>query len=114
MQIMSALVANGGWQSHPAVKMWAGYERSLLEYQIAICDEWVHVRGFRDSCASQTVALLYNNLSGGALINQEPLWLGDPDIHLGYQSNLVRKDPNYYGPLFPGVPDDLPYIWPVQ
>jgi len=22
--------------------------------------------------------------------------------------------PGYYGPLFPGVPDDLDYVWPVR
>ena len=35
------------------------------------------------------------------------------EIHLSHQSNLVRKDREFYAPLFPGVPDDLPYIWPV-
>jgi hypothetical protein len=24
----------------------------------------------------------------------------------------VRKAPEFYSPLFPGVPDDLPYVWP--
>jgi len=29
-----------GWRNHPAVKMWRGYERALLDYIIAMCDEW--------------------------------------------------------------------------
>jgi hypothetical protein len=26
----------------------------------------------------------------------------------------VRKDPHHYRPLFPQVPDDLEYVWPVR
>jgi hypothetical protein len=33
-------------------------------------------------------------------------------VHRSHQSNLIRKDPAFYGPLFPGVPDDLDYVWP--
>ena len=42
-----------------------------------------------------------------------PPWLGNEDFHRSHQSNLVRKDPAHYGPLFPGVPDDLEYVWPT-
>jgi hypothetical protein len=31
-----------------------------------------------------------------------PHWLGDPDFHRSHQSALLRKDPEHYGPLFPG------------
>ena len=41
-----------------------------------------------------------------------PDWLFDSDLQRSHQSALVRKDPGHYGPLFPGVPDDLPYYWP--
>ena len=41
-----------------------------------------------------------------------PPWIGDAEFHRSHQSNLVRKDVEFYGPLFPGVPDDLPYVWP--
>ncbi|MFE6991051.1 cytoplasmic protein, partial [Streptomyces pharetrae] len=27
---------------------------------------------------------------------------------------LVRKDREVYAALFPGVPDDLPYVWPAS
>ena len=43
-----------------------------------------------------------------------PPWLGDDAFHRSHQSNLVRKLPEHYGDLFPDVPDDLPYIWPVS
>ncbi|WP_344904429.1 hypothetical protein [Actinomadura meridiana] len=41
-----------------------------------------------------------------------PPWLGDPALHRSHRSALVRKDPDFYGPRFPGVPADLPYVWP--
>jgi hypothetical protein len=43
-----------------------------------------------------------------------PSWLGEPALHRSHQSALVRKLPEHYRPLFPEVPDDLPYVWPVR
>jgi hypothetical protein len=35
-------------------------------------------------------------------------------VHQSHRSALVRKDPGHYRPLFPDVPDDLPYVWPAS
>ena len=43
-----------------------------------------------------------------------PPWLGDSALHRSHQSALLRKDPELYGSCFPGVPNDLPYVWPVR
>jgi hypothetical protein len=43
-----------------------------------------------------------------------PPWIGDDTFHRSHRSALVRKDPATYAPLFPGVPDDLPYVWPAS
>jgi hypothetical protein len=42
-----------------------------------------------------------------------PSWWGGP-IHRTHQSNLVRKDPDFYRPKFPDVADDREYIWPSK
>lgn len=105
-QILIALNVGGGWRNHPAVRMWRGYETALAQYGVAICNEWIS-RGYRDSLLIQ-----FQYAGDGSLVF--PSWLGDIDFHLSHQSNLVRKDPAHYGPLFPGVPDDLPYVWPVS
>ncbi|MER3453404.1 MAG: cytoplasmic protein, partial [Chloroflexota bacterium] len=42
-----------------------------------------------------------------------PPWLGNEALHRSHRSSLVRKDPAWYRPRFPDVPDDLPYVWPV-
>ena len=46
--------------------------------------------------------------------HQLPPWLGDPDFHRSHRSALVRKDAGHYRELFPEVPDDLDYVWPVR
>ena len=50
LQILNALLKPDakGWKNHPAVKMWRGNERTLIEYGVAICDEWTR-RGHRDT-----------------------------------------------------------------
>ena len=51
----------------------------------------------------------FGSLAAGLL----PPWLGRDDVHRAYRSALVRKMPEHYGPLFPDVEEDLPYVWPV-
>lgn len=97
-----------GWRNHPAVRMWCGYELALMHYGLQMCAEWRR-RGFQDSMQSRFLEL--TNAYGGAFV--EPPWLGDEAFHRSHQSNLVRKLPAHYGPLFPGVPDNLPYVWLV-
>jgi hypothetical protein len=121
IQIVRALTVPGyAWASHPAVLMWKGYEEALGRYGLAMCGEWV-ARGFDDSCAATIVADLraagvtrlrgYEQLRvGGGL----PPWLFDDEVVRSHRSALVRKDPEHYGPLFPDVPPDLPYVWPVR
>lgn len=109
LQIVKALVLKtGGWQRHPAVRMWAGHVPGLVAYQRAVCFEWTCGRGFKDTCLDKT-AVVAGTLGDDT---DKPDWFGDPAFHLAHRSNLLRKDPEHYGKLWPGVPDDLPYIWP--
>lgn len=108
-----------GWRHHPAVLMWKGFEEALGRYAYTCCEVWTE-RGFADTCAA-TIALDLAEFGVGHVRTQAelatdalPPWLGDPDFHRSHQSSLLRKDPEHYGPLFPGVPDDLDYVWPVR
>ena len=96
---------SGGWQNHPAVKMWRGHKEVLAHYGMAICSEWCK-RGYKDSLLVWFAARAWTPCI-------YPKWIYDPAFHTAHQSNLIRKNPEFYGPLFPGVPDDLPYIWPA-
>jgi len=105
-QIMKALAdPDYGWQHHPAVQMWRGYGEALVAYGITCCVEWKR-RGYRDTLLTRFVHQMR------LCIYPRPVWLGDAAFHLSHQSNLVRKDAAYYGPQFPNVPADLPYLWP--
>jgi hypothetical protein len=111
LQIIKALLQpDYGWQNHPAVKMWQGHLIALLDYQTSICQEWVG-RGYKDTCLDKSFAML--NDFGGEYRIVKPYWIGDEAFHRSHQSNLVRKLPEYYGSIFPEVPDNLDYIWPV-
>jgi hypothetical protein len=94
-----------GWQNHPAVRMWRGYEETPGAYGIAVCREWQR-RGHADSCAAK----IMNDLRAAGITGpvrpvqelrqagQLPPWLGDEDLHRSHRSALVRKDPNFYRP----------------
>lgn len=116
LQIVKAIVDPAyGWQHHPAVKMWRNNIIELVNYQYAICHEWAGVRGFRDTCLEKTLDVVFGgSVDIATLHDEEPMWLGDESIHLSHRSNLLRKDPSHYGPLFEsGLTADLDYVWPV-
>jgi hypothetical protein len=102
-QILNALLGNSkGWTNHPATNMWRGHERSLCEYGIAICDEWIR-RGYKDTMRERFITM-HSQLPNTGL----PEFIGDLEFHVSHQSNLKRKDADHY--TFE-VPDDLPYLW---
>lgn len=121
IQVVRALtVPDYGWANHPAVLMWKGYEEALGRYGLTCCDVWTEL-GFADTCAA-TIAVDLGAAGVTDLRSQAdlaaagalPPWLGDESLHRSHQSSLVRKDPEHYRPLFPDVPDDVPYVWPVR
>ena len=114
MQILNALLKGGGWQNHPAVKMWKGYEHALCNYGMAICNEWID-RGFKDTVLQKIISIYEEfDLNIVPINDWFPWWLCDAEFHASHQSNLVRKNPEHYRKWFPNVPDDLPYVWPVR
>ena len=121
IQIVRALTRPGyGWAHHPAVLMWKGYEEALGCYGLSMCEVWLD-RGFGDTCAA-TIRTDLRTVGVEQIRSQQqlgdsdalPPWLGDEALHRSHQSALLRKDPEFYAGLFPGVPHDLPYIWPVR
>jgi hypothetical protein len=117
LQVLRALTVPGyGWRNHPAVRMWRGHLEGLVCYGVVITDHWLAL-GYADTVRPQLLGFTggkhprpQRTLARRGLL---PSWLGDPELHRSHQSSLVRKDPNHYGPLFPDVPDDLPYVWPA-
>src|SRR3954465_10543845 len=116
LQVLRALeLGDYGWRSPPVVRRWRGRAPALVVYGLAVVHAW-RGRGHADS----THDLIAEFAPGASVLSQEelaaggllPSWLGDGRIHLSHRSALVRKDPEFYRPVFGDVPDDLPYHWP--
>lgn len=105
-----------GWTTHPAVRMWKGYESFLCMYAVYICAE-CDKRGIADN----------NNLRdffSSRVTRHEfkvPKWWyniaeRNKIIHT-HQCNLVRKDYPFYSPKFPSIKSSeiftTNYHWPV-
>lgn len=116
LQLLRALSGETkGWVNHPACKMWRGYEGALVNYGLAVCNEWIH-RGYSDTCLQKIW-----DLEIRARWNPEnPPWLGDRAFHASHRAALLYKDPVHYGqfgwtekPAVPNSKGSLPYVWPV-
>ncbi len=101
-QINDALLGASGWSNHPAVRMWKGHLSALRAYYNIIRAEWI-ARGYNN-----TMPILHVKLDF-----EYPPWFGDEDFHKSHRSNLLRKDPEWYGQFGWRVSNNLPYIWPV-
>lgn len=122
LQVLRGLTVPGyGWRHHPAVKMWAGYEESLVRYGLEVCRVWA-ARGYADTCATSLTTQL-GSRCGVSVVRPQPAlaatadlppWLGDPTLHRSHRAALLRKDPLSYRAWFGHVPVDIPYVWPLS
>lgn len=101
-QILKALRGETkGWVNHPATRMWAGHEPVLRMYLRACILEWQR-RGFHNTMDIPEIEEIHDL----------PWWFGDERLHGSHRSNLMRKDPVFYGRFgWPECPLD-PYWWP--
>jgi Pyrimidine dimer DNA glycosylase len=112
-QLLRALtLPTYGWKNHPATRMWRGYVPALTKYGLVMTDAWIDA-GFSDTVRPQLIEFApeVDGIPEEEL--EKPPWFGDEGLHLSHRSNLIRKNPEHYLPLFPGTPPDLPYVWPV-
>lgn len=116
LQILRALTFEDyGWRNHPAVAMWRGYTPALVTYGMAVTAAWSDA-GFADTVGPQLVEFLGDE----PLRTQQelrdagdlPPWVGQRALHRSHQAALLRKDPEHYGPLFPALDSEMPYVWP--
>lgn len=116
-QIMKAIIdPTYGWQNHPAVNMWRPYLPQLFIYGTCVCLVW-RSKGFNDMMLDKIIDLqktIYDYDNKPFCDLDVPHFLYDKNFHLSHQSNLIRKDPEFYKPLFPNCPEGLEYIWPVK
>ncbi|HEX2065706.1 MAG TPA: MSMEG_6728 family protein [Candidatus Thermoplasmatota archaeon] len=106
LRILRGVEEGRGWRNHPALRMWRGHENALARYGIAVCTEWRR-RGYADTRLPEFLKLVDRRRSF-----RRPPWLGDPAFHASHRSNLLRKDPLWYGQFGWSERADLPYVWP--
>tara|TARA_R110002074_G_scaffold109465_7_gene236049 strand:+ start:477 stop:935 length:459 start_codon:yes stop_codon:yes gene_type:complete len=101
LQILKGIyIRDYGWRHHPCVKMWKDYPDALSMYMNRCIDEWVS-RGFENNMKK----------ARGLKTIELPHWLGDRRLHNSHQSNLLRKDIDYYSKHDWTVASNLPYYW---
>ena len=113
LQVLRALeLPDYGWVNHPAVRMWRGCTPALVAYGLAVVDAWTRT-GRADSTGA-LIAEFAPEVVGrpqSALSALMPPWLGNEDLHRSHRSALLRKEPEFYEPLFGDEPE-MPYLWP--
>ncbi len=95
--------------------MWRGHTPALVCYGLTFVAEWT--RGGRADTTAEKIAEFAPEVSGrsqeelvaGGLM---PPWWGDERLHSSHRSALVRKDPDFYRPVFGDDDGDVPYFWP--
>jgi hypothetical protein len=105
LNILTGKTQKKGWVNHPAVKMWCGYEYGLKFYANEMIMEWQR-RGYKNTME------IYD-IPDTAIDTLFPPWFGDEKFHASHRSNLLRKDPVYYGQFGWTEPQTLEYVWPV-
>lgn len=112
-QILKALRGDyndtGAWVNHPATVMWRNHQYELALYGLTISMEF-YERGFDGYAMMMKFTDLCNDLQSG---NREsyPWWINHQLLHLTHQSNLMRKNAEFYE--F-DVPNNIPYVWPLD
>ena len=110
LQILRALVVpDYGWQNHPATLMWMGHVPALVQYGLAMTDEWIR-RGHADTVREQILEFAPHAAEAEV---QLPPWLGEEAVHRSHRSNLIAKDEAFYAPRFPDTRGGDPYVWPA-
>lgn len=101
--------------SHPASRMWKGYEHALARYSIVGLIELLR----RDRYYPHHFDTFRRFLEVFPDTGNPP-WLGREDFHASHRAALLYKDPVWYGQFgwkeSPAVPDSqgrLGYVWPV-
>ena len=91
-----------GWANHPARIMWQRNPGALAVYHDLSIIAWVR-RGYKNSMLPLSVAGKH----------RLPEWFGNEEFHASHRSNLLRKDPVWYGNYEWTESPDMEYVWPV-
>jgi hypothetical protein len=108
-----------GWINHPVAVMWRGYEDLLAIYTNTSIKVWID-RGYNSTMETLPTNSVHEVMNAGLSFDslgvKIPNWLTKQpfanSMVLSHRSNLLRKDPEWYGQFRWKAPRDLPYIYP--
>lgn len=103
MQIIQCIKKPNRWINHPAVKMWTGYELSLMCYVNEMIIEWIK-RGYNNTMKLYKIDSIF----------ELPIWLGDERLHSSHRANLIKKDKKYYCQFDWCEDPQQGYWWPYR
>ena len=106
-QILMAITGESdGWRNHPAVAMWRGHYDALIEYGVALYDEWQSRLdlgkrgGKRTHKSGEWITACWLNFHAWRGNRKQKYysvpWL-TPDVCSAYRALLLAKDPEWYG-----------------
>lgn len=111
-----------GWQWHPGVSMWIGYEDVLSAFAHAINNEWINANTSANG-GTGVVPLGQDfdkklQAMGNRLLmtkyTAKPWWWGHDKFHASNRAAMMRHDPDWYKELFadddPGICDWWPRV----
>lgn len=99
------------WKNHPAVKMWKGHEKWLYDYIVEICSAWKQ-KGFKDTVYVKSTDLI-NRHKDLIEISSYPEFINNKEFLSSHQSNLLRKNSEFYSQFGWKVKENLEYVWPI-
>jgi len=81
------ILIRGGWENHPASKMWKGYEYHLGLYLLS----GLKILRIRNKKEYNNVEFNIRNEMLRFENTGAPKWLGNENFHASHRSNLLRK-----------------------
>lgn len=98
-------IPNKDWRTLPEVRMWEDYPEVLALYGFVACTEWCRRHGRCNVRSFFALRVPKHDF-------EVPEWLGDEEIHLSHQSNLIAQQPERYSRVWPEVPGHLNLVFP--
>jgi hypothetical protein len=93
------------WANHPVTRMWRGHEGLLTIYYNTFLRECINERQIRVKAYSEIIL--------PSTAYPLPSWMSDERVYSSHRSNLLRKDPVYYGNFGWLEDNSQKYFWPV-
>lgn len=95
--------------NHPIHNIWKNHLEALMHYHDVFLEECIFNHGINTTSKFMYELGYYENKNQNEI--EFPKLFGYKPFHDSHKSNLLRKNPEFYGKYNWNVSDDLEYIW---